>query len=37
MGVNINLEQALDQVYEDAKKIDFEGKYYRNDIAKEAL
>ncbi|MDD7305325.1 MAG: phosphoribosylformylglycinamidine synthase [Peptoniphilaceae bacterium] len=27
-----NFDQVIEQVYEDAKKIDFEGKYYRKDI-----
>jgi phosphoribosylamine--glycine ligase len=37
MGINQKIYQALAQVYKDVEKIEFEGKYYRNDIAKEAL
>jgi phosphoribosylamine--glycine ligase len=37
MGINQKVYQALAQVYKDVETIEFEGKYYRNDIAKEAL
>ncbi len=32
-----NLEQAIDQAYQGAEKIEFEGKYYRRDIGAKGL
>lgn len=40
LGVTVidnNLENAVKRAYSDVEKIYFEGKYYRTDIAKEAL